>query len=70
MKLKDAFGAAIISVVVSVWVYSKLYEEPLSVLWELTMLAIVIAAAYSVFGRRTMSSAIDEAKDLAGEKDD
>lgn len=67
-KLRDALGTLVIAVVVTVWVYGKIFGDPLGALWEVTMLAIVIAAAYSVFGRRTMNEAIENAKDLSGEE--
>lgn len=68
--LRAAIGAGVITVVTAMWVYAQLKGQPLGTLWEVVMLAIVIAAGFAVFGRRTFGAALDEAEQVSGGGDD
>jgi len=62
--LRAGVGAAIIATVTGLWAYGQLYGTPLGTLWEVVMLAIVIAAGFAVFGKDTFGAALDEAQDV------
>jgi hypothetical protein len=68
--LRAGVGAGVILVVVAMWAHGQLTGDPLSTLWEVVVLAIVLAGGYSVFGHSTMSAAIDDAQDIADGSDD
>ena len=65
--LRATVGTAVIASVVAVWLHARLTGEPLGTLWEVVMLALVLAAGYAVFGPRTMTAAVEDARDLSGE---
>jgi uncharacterized membrane protein len=65
--LRALVGTGIIAAVVGLWIHARLIGEPLGTLWEVVMLALVIAAGYAVFGHRTMTQAVEDARDLSGE---
>lgn len=65
--LRAIVGTVVISAVVGLWIHARLTGSGLGTLWEVVMLALVIAAGYAVFGPDTMSSAVDDAKSLSGE---
>jgi hypothetical protein len=57
-------GAGALALVLALWAHGQLTGDPLSTLWEVVVLAIVIAGGYAVFGEKTMSAAMDDAQDL------
>jgi hypothetical protein len=59
----------VILIVVAMWAHGQLTGNPLSTLWEVVVLAIVLAGGYSVFGHSTMSAAIDDAQEIADGSD-
>jgi len=65
--LRAGIGAAIIATVTGLWAYGQLYGTPLGTLWEVVMLAIVIAAGFAVFGRATFTAALDEADQVTND---
>ena len=62
--LRATVGTVAIGLVLGLWAHARLTGGSLSTLWEVVVLAIVIAGGYSVFGRRTMSAAMDHAQEL------
>lgn len=62
--LRATVGTVAIGLVLGLWAQARLTGGSLSTLWEVVVLAIVIAGGYSVFGRRTMSAAMDDAQQL------
>jgi hypothetical protein len=62
--LRAGVGTVAVVLVLALWAHSQLTGDPLSTLWEVVVLAIVIAGGYAVFGQRTMSAAMDDAQDL------
>ena len=68
--LRAGVGAGVILVVVAMWAHGQLTGDPLSTLWEVVVLAIVLAGGYSVFGHSTMSAAIDDAQEIADGSED
>jgi len=68
--LRAGVGAGVILVVVAMWAHGQLTGDPLSTLWEVVVLAIVLAGGYSVFGHSTMSAAIDDAQEITDGSDD
>ena len=67
--LRAGVGASVILVVVAMWAHGQLTGDPLSTLWEVVVLAIVLAGGYSVFGHSTMSAAIDDAQEITDGSD-
>ena len=63
--LRAGVGAGVIAVVVGLWAHGQLTGDELGTLWEVVVLAIVLAGGYSVFGHRTMNAAVDDAQELA-----
>lgn len=71
--LRALVGTGAVALVLALWAHGQLTGDPLSTLWEVVVLAIVIAGGYAVFGESTMSAAMDDAQDLTdggGEGDD
>ena len=68
--LRAGVGAGVVLVVVAMWAHGQLTGDPLSTLWEVVVLAIVLAGGYSVFGHSTMSAAIDDAQEITDGSDD
>ncbi|WP_434531031.1 hypothetical protein ACODNH_05310 [Haloarcula sp. NS06] len=68
--LRSGIGALIIVFVVGLWGHGQLTGQPMGTLWHIVMLAIVIAAGIAVFGRRTFTTALDEAEQVKGDDDD
>jgi len=68
--LRALVGTAVITTVTAMWAYGQLYGQPLGTLWEVVILAIVIASGIAVFGRRTFGTALDEAEQVKGGGDD
>jgi len=67
--LASGVGAVVILAVVALWARGQVTGSPLETLWQVVMLALVIAAAYRVFGKQTMDDAMDAAQDLQGGTD-
>ena len=63
--LRAGVGAGVITVVIALWAHGQLTGDELGTLWEVVVLAIVLAGGYSVFGHSTMSAAVDDAQELA-----
>ena len=70
IDLRTAIGTAVITAFVSLWIYLEVYASGMGTLWELVMLAIVVASGYAVFGEAIMGSAIDDAQSIQGSADD
>ncbi|ACM56364.1 hypothetical protein [Halorubrum lacusprofundi] len=68
--LRAGVGASVIAVVVALWAHGQLTGDELGTLWEVVVLAIILAGGYSVFGHSTMSAAVDDAQELADGADD
>ena len=71
--LRALVGTGAVVLVLALWAHGQLTGDPLSTLWEVVVLAIVIAGGYAVFGESTMSAAMDDAQDLTdggGDGDD
>lgn len=64
--LRAGVGALVVTAVIALWAYGQVVGDPLGTLWDVVVLAIVLASAYSVYGYETMSAAVDEAQDVAG----
>ncbi|GGK74628.1 hypothetical protein [Haloarcula sebkhae] len=64
--LRATVGTAVIATVTALWAHGQLTDNPLGTLWEVVILAIVIAAGFAVFGRRTFGAALDEAEQVKG----
>jgi hypothetical protein len=64
--LRAGVGAAVILVVVGLWAHGQATGSPLETIWQVVMLALVLAAAYSVFGQRTVENAVETAQELQG----
>jgi len=62
--LRALVGTGAVALVLALWAYGQLTGDPLSTLWEVVVLAIVIAGGYAVFGESTMSAAMDDAQNL------
>ncbi len=60
-------GTAVIVTVLGLWTHAHLAGQPLDMLWDVVVLALVIASGYAVFGRRTMQSAVQDAQEIAGD---
>jgi len=54
----------------AIWAHGQLTGQPLGTLWDVVVLAIVIAGGIAVFGKDTFGSAIDEAQDVQGSDTD
>lgn len=68
--LRVGFAAIVLGLVMSVWVRARLVGEPMDTLWTVVVLGIVIASAYTVFGRQTMENALGTVQDLKGQSGD
>lgn len=66
--LRAFVGTVVIATVVGVWLHARLINGArLGTLWQVVILALVIASGYAVFGPRTMTRAVEDARDLSGE---
>ena len=65
--LRAVVGTAIIAVVLGLWAHGQLTDAPMDMLWDVVVLALLIASGYSVFGRRTMDRAVETAQEVAGD---
>lgn len=69
--LRSLVGTAVIFAVVGLWIHARLYGSPLGTLWEVVMLLLVVASGYAVFGRETMTHAVEDAQEIRdGESED
>lgn len=66
--LRATVGTALIAVVVGLWAHGQLTGAPMDMLWDVVVLALLVASGYSVFGRRTMDAAVETAQELQGEQ--
>lgn len=64
--LRAGVGAVVILSVVGLWAHGQANGAPLETIWQVVMLALVFASAYSVFGRRTVENAVETAQELQG----
>jgi hypothetical protein len=67
--LRAAVGTIVIGTFVAIWAYAQLYAEPMGTLWALVMLVLLVASGYAVFGRATMTSAVEDAQELQGDQE-
>lgn len=71
--LRKLVAVIVLVAVVALWAYGRLTGnlagQAMGTLWEVVMLAIVIAAGYTVFGPDTMGQAVDDAQELANQGD-
>ena len=68
--LRAFVGTVVLLVTFGLWAYAQLSGQGLGTLWDVVALAIVIAAGYAVFGKRTFGAALEEAQDVQGGDDD
>jgi len=64
--LRAFVGTVVLLVTFGLWAHSQLSGQGLGTLWDVVALAIVIAAGYAVFGKRTFGAALEEAQDVQG----
>lgn len=62
--LRAVVGTGVIALVVALWAHAQLTGDPLGTLWDVVLLALLIASGIAVFGRRTMTTALEEAQDV------
>ena len=62
--LRATVATGVIAVVLGLWAHGQLTSAPMDMLWDVVVLVLLIASGYAVFGRRTMSQAVEDAKDL------
>lgn len=67
--LRAVVGTAIIVTVVALWVWGHVQGQRLGTLWDVVLLALLIASGIAVFGRRTFVDALDEAEQIKGGDD-
>lgn len=60
-------ATGVIAVVLGLWAHGQLAGESMDMLWDVVVLALLVASGYAVFGQDTMGQAIDDAQDLASE---
>ena len=60
-------GSVVIATVIGLWAHAHLTGTGPDMLWDVVVLALVIASGYAVFGRRTMQSAVQDAQDIASD---
>jgi hypothetical protein len=65
--LRAGVGTVVITVVLGLWTYGKYTGEPLGAMWDVVVIALLIASGIAVFGRKTMTAGLDEAQDVAGQ---
>jgi len=68
--LRALVATAVIAVVLGLWAHGQVTGRPLDMLWDVVILALVVAAGYTVFGRETMGQAIADAQEMASEGDE
>jgi hypothetical protein len=65
--LRAVVATAVIAVVLGLWARGQLVGEPLGAMWDVVILGLLIASGIAVYGRRTMSAALEEAQDVTGD---
>ena len=70
ITLRTWIGTGVITAFTGLWMYLEVYATGMGTLWELVMLAIVVASGYAVFGEAIMSASIDDAQTIRGATDD
>lgn len=63
-------ATGVIAIVLGLWAHGHWTGSPMDMLWDVVVLALLIASGYAIFGKRTMGQAIADARELAGEADD
>ena len=63
--LRAVVATAVIAVVLGLWARGQLVGEPLDMLWDVVVLALLVASGYAVFGRKTMGQAVEDAQSIA-----
>ncbi|UIP00338.1 hypothetical protein Hbl1158_02915 [Halobaculum sp. CBA1158] len=62
--LRSGVGALVVATIIALWAHGHLTGDPLGTTWDIVVVALVLASGYAVFGRATMSAAVDEAQQL------
>jgi uncharacterized protein (DUF58 family) len=65
--LRAGVGTVLIGVVIALWAHGQLTGQPLGTLWDVVILALLIASGMAVFGRRTFGAALEEAEKVSGD---
>ncbi|OYR53593.1 hypothetical protein DJ73_07225 [Halorubrum sp. Ea1] len=63
--LRAGVGTLVILVVLGLWVRGQIVGDPLGTLWDVVVLALLLASGYAVYGPRTMSNAVEDAQELS-----
>jgi hypothetical protein len=67
--LRAVVGAVVIATTVGLWAHGKVVGSELGTLWDVVVIALLIASGIAVFGRDTMTTGLEEAKDVSGQSD-
>jgi len=68
--LRALLGTAVIATIVGLWAHAQLTGGRMGTLWEVVMLALVLASAIAVFGRRTVEAAVEASQQLQDQNND
>jgi len=63
--LRAVVATAVIAVVLGLWARGQLAGEPLDMLWDVVVLALLVASGYAIYGRQTMGQAVEDAQSIA-----
>ncbi|OYR54330.1 hypothetical protein [Halorubrum halodurans] len=63
--LRAGVGTVVIATVLALWVRGQIVGDPLGTLWDVVVLALLLASGYAVYGRRTMTTAVEDAQELS-----
>ena len=63
--LRAVVATAVIAVVLGLWARGQLVGEPLDMLWDVVVLALLVASGYAIYGEKTMGQAVDDAQSIA-----
>ncbi|MBX0350495.1 hypothetical protein [Haloarcula pellucida] len=69
-SLGEAVGTIVIVGVLLVWGRAQILGQSLDMLWQVAMLAILLASGYAVFGQRAMQSAVEDAQEITDNDSD
>lgn len=63
-KLRAGVAATVVLATIALWAHGHLTGEPLGTLWDVVVLAFVLASGYAVYGEQTMDSAVETAQEM------
>jgi len=67
--LRATVATGIIASVLALWAHGQLTGAPMDMLWDVVVLVLLVASGYAIFGRRTMSRAVEDAQKLTDDSD-